>query len=72
MKFRTNITEYNNNPYYRKRFKSIDGLLYNIVMNQTIKLICDGRQVKCKVVNVEDSVYEDAIYRYIEVIIINE
>lgn len=71
MKFYTRIIEYNNDSLCKKCFKQIDGLLYNVAINQNIRLICENQHIECKVVNINDSVYDDIIYRYIEVIIIN-
>ena len=37
---------------------------------QEIRVLYEGQCVECKVVNIDDSVYDDAIYRYIEVLFI--
>lgn len=72
MRFQTNITEYNESiTYQRKCLRRIDGLLYNVTINQTIQFLYDGKKISCKVINIVDSVYEDIIYRYIEVLIMN-
>lgn len=51
--------------------KRIEGTLYNVVIGQEIKLMNDGKHVCAKVIGVSDSVYDDAIYRYVEVIVID-
>ena len=51
--------------------KIIEGMLYNVIIGQEIKLMYDGKQIYTKVVGVSDGVYDDAIYRYIEVVVID-
>lgn len=51
--------------------KVIDGMLYSVVMGQEIKLVHRGEMLYTKVIGISDSVYDDAIYRYIEVVAID-
>lgn len=51
--------------------KTMEDMLYNVVIGQEIKLIHEGKQIYAKVIGVSDSVYDDAIYRYIEVVVVN-
>lgn len=51
--------------------KVIEGVLYNVIMGQEIKLIHEGKILYTKVIGISDSVYHDAIYRYIEVVAID-
>lgn len=44
--------------------------LYPAIIGQEIRLNCEGENYKVKVVNVEDSIYEDIIFRYVEVVVI--
>lgn len=71
MKLISRIVEYSNEKYRQENFKTIEGLLYNVAINQNIRLVYKGRNIECKVIDINDSVYDDVIYRYIEVIVIN-
>lgn len=51
--------------------KVIDGMLYSVAMGQEIKLVHRGKMLYTKVIGISDSVYDDAIYRYIEVVVID-
>lgn len=73
MQLISRIVEYGNNQnrYCQKCLKTIDGLLYNVALNQNIRVLYEGRCIECKVIDINDSVYDDVIYRYIEVVLIN-
>lgn len=71
MKLISRIVEYSNEKYRQENFKTIEGLLYNVTINQNIRLVYKGRNIECKVIDINDSVYDDVIYRYIEVVLIN-
>ena len=45
-------------------------MLYNVTIGQEIKLMNNGKQIHTKVIGVSDSVYDDATYRYVEVVVI--
>lgn len=51
--------------------KRIDGILYNAIIGQEIMLINNGKQTYARVIGVSDSVYDDAICRYVEVVVID-
>lgn len=52
--------------------KTINDMLYNVTINQEIKIINDnGKHIRTKVIGVYDSVYDNSIYRYIEVVVID-
>lgn len=73
MKFETTIAvpnRYNSDYECNIALKRLN-ILYNVVIGQEIKLICDGKWYKTKVIGVSDSVYEEIIYRYVEVVVID-
>lgn len=73
MKFETTIVvpnRYNSDYECDTALKRLN-ILYNVVIGQEIKLNCDGERYKTKVIGVSDSVYEDIIYRYVEVVVID-
>lgn len=51
--------------------KNIEDFLYDVKIGQEIRLLYEGKQLYTKVAGVFDSVYDDAIYRYVEVFVIN-
>lgn len=51
--------------------KRIEGILYNAIIGQEIMLINNGKQTYARVIGVSDSVYDDVIYRYVEVVVID-
>lgn len=74
MKLDTRIiipVKYNSEDECDTCLKVIDGMLYNVAIGQEIKLIHRGKILYTKVIGVSDSVYDDAIYRYIEVVAID-
>ena len=70
MKLESRIIVYNQGRYCQTLLKVIDNFLYPVTLNQEIRVLYEGQCVECKVVNIDDSVYDDAIYRYIEVLFI--
>lgn len=70
MKLESRIVVYSQNETEKKCLKIIKGLLYNATINQVIRILHEGTCFKCIVVGVNDSIYDDAIYRYVEVFMI--
>ncbi|MGL5765715.1 MAG: hypothetical protein ACRCX8_08745 [Sarcina sp.] len=70
MKYVTRIVKKNyDNSVVHTLYKTLDGILYEPILNQTIKLMADdGTHLELLVVGIQDSIYEDIIYRYIETI----
>lgn len=72
MKFETRIIIYNNNnDNHQNCIKTLNDFLYNVAINQEMRMLYEGKTIECKVVAINDSVYDDAIYRYVEVVLIN-
>lgn len=71
MKLETRIVVYDkNNSNHQNCIRILQDFLYNVVINQNITIFHDGKQVECKVISVNDSVYNDIIYRYVEVVLL--
>lgn len=51
--------------------EKIEGFLYNTIIGQEIKMVHEGKGITTKVIGVSDNVYGGAIYRRIEVVVIN-
>lgn len=49
-----------------KVVKIIDGVLYNAIIGQKIKIIYFNNVFNMRVVGISDSVYNNSIYRFIE------
>lgn len=70
MKLVTRIVENSNNSVEIKLLRTINNILYPAINNQVMKFNCEGENITCIVKGTEDSIYEDIVYRYIEVSII--
>lgn len=51
--------------------RSMDNMLYNVSIGQDIQTYTNNKLYTMKVVGVFDSIYDDAIYRYIEVVVVD-